>query len=131
MSVSRVVVLDLVCLTAEHLADAERTPTLNRLVREGWSASMMPPFPAVTCPAQATLTTGTLPREHGVVANGLYERDRFAVRFWDQPTSMVHREKIWERLRRERPESTSALLFFQNTMFASAEVVVTPAPLHL
>ena len=130
MPAKRVILLDLVCLTAEHLQDEDRAPNLARLVREGWSAPLVPPFPAVTCTAQATLTTGALPREHGVVCNGLYERDRYAVRFWDQPTSMVKREKLWERLRAADPEAKTALLFFQNTMFADAEVVVTPAPLH-
>jgi predicted AlkP superfamily pyrophosphatase or phosphodiesterase len=126
----RVIVLDLVCLTAEHLQDAARTPTLSRLAQEGWSAPLLPPFPPVTCTVQATLTTGTTPREHGVVCNGLFERDRYQVRFWDQPTSMVMQEKVWERLRRADPQAKTALLFFQNTMFADAEVVVTPAPLH-
>jgi predicted AlkP superfamily pyrophosphatase or phosphodiesterase len=126
-----VLVLDLVCLTLEHLADREATPTLNRLAEEGYAVSLRPPFPAVTCTAQATLTTGVLPREHGVVCNGMFERDRFAIRFWDQPTSMVKREKVWEALRRRDPTATSALLFFQNTMFATADVVVTPAPIHL
>lgn len=129
--VKHVMVLDLVCLTLEHLATREATPTLNALAEQGYAVGLRPPFPAVTCTAQATLTTGTLPRDHGVVCNGMYERDRFTVRFWDQPTSMVKREKVWEALRRQDPSATSALLFFQNTMFASAEVVVTPAPLHL
>jgi len=61
----------------------------------------------------ATFTTGATPREHGVVANGLYERDRFAVRFWDQPTSMVKQEKVWERLRRVDPTAKTALLFLR------------------
>jgi predicted AlkP superfamily pyrophosphatase or phosphodiesterase len=126
----RVIILDLVCLTADHLKDEQRTPTLSRLATEGWSAPLVPPFPAVTCTAQATLTTGTTPREHGVVCNGIYERDRYAVRFWDQPTSMVKRDKVWERLRAADPQAKTALLFFQNTMFAQAEVVITPAPLH-
>ena len=126
----RVVVLDLVCLQEEHLRDEERTPTLSRLAREGWAVPLVPPFPAVTCTAQATLTTGATPSEHGVVCNGLYERDRFTVRFWDQPTSMVKRDKVWQRLRWADSQATTALLFFQNTMFADAEVVVTPAPLH-
>jgi predicted AlkP superfamily pyrophosphatase or phosphodiesterase len=126
----RVILLDLVCLTADDLADETLTPTLARLAHEGWSAPLIPTFPAVTCSVQATLTTGVQPREHGVIANGLYERDRFTVRFWDQPTSMVKREKIWQRLRRADPEAKAALLFFQNTMFADTQVVVTPAPLH-
>jgi predicted AlkP superfamily pyrophosphatase or phosphodiesterase len=129
--VKRVLVLDLVCLTLGHLADRAATPTLSGLAEAGYGVSLRPPFPAVTCTAQATLTTGTMPREHGVVCNGMFERDRFAVRFWDQPTSMVKREKVWEALLRRDPDATSALLFFQNTMFASADVVITPAPIHL
>ena len=126
MPAKRVIVLDLVCLQAEHLQDESRTPNLSRLAREGWSAPLVPPFPAVTCTVQATLTTGAPPSEHGVVCNGLYERDRFAIRFWDQPTSMVTRQQVWETLRQRDPSATSALLFFQNTMFASADVVVEP-----
>src|SRR4051794_2159650 len=126
-----VLVLDLVCLTLDHLADRSATPNLNALVERGYTASLRPPFPAVTCTAQATLTTGSAPREHGVVCNGMFERDRFAIRFWDQPTSMVKQPKVWETLRARDPGATSALLFFQNTMFATADVVVTPAPIHL
>jgi predicted AlkP superfamily pyrophosphatase or phosphodiesterase len=126
-----VLVLDLVCLTLDHLQDRAATPNLNALVDQGYGVPLRPPFPAVTCTAQATLTTGTAPREHGVVCNGMFERDRFAVRFWDQPTSMVKQPKLWERLRERDSSATTALLFFQNTMFASADVVVTPAPIHL
>src|SRR5712691_393753 len=103
MPAKRVILLDLVCLQADHLADENRTPNLSRLAREGWSVPLVPPFPSVTCTVQATLTTGAPPREHGVVSNGRYERDQFAVRFWDQPTSMVKQEKIWERLRTADP----------------------------
>lgn len=126
-----VLVLDLVCLTLDHLQDRAATPNLNALAEQGYVVSLRPPFPAVTCTAHATLTTGTSPREHGVVCNGMFERDRYAIRFWDQPTSMVKQPKIWETLKQRDPSSTSALLFFQNTMFASADVVVTPAPIHL
>jgi predicted AlkP superfamily pyrophosphatase or phosphodiesterase len=126
-----VLVLDLVCLTLDHLGDRAATPNLRALADQGYAVPLRPPFPAVTCTAQATLTTGTSPREHGVVCNGMFERDRFAIRFWDQPTSMVKRPKVWEQLRERDRSATSALLFFQNTMFATADVVVTPAPIHL
>jgi predicted AlkP superfamily pyrophosphatase or phosphodiesterase len=126
-----VLVLDLVCLTLDHLKDRAATPNLNALANQGYALPLRPPFPAVTCTAQATLTTGSSPREHGVVCNGMFDRDRFAIRFWDQPTSMVKRPKVWETLRERDPSATSALLFFQNTMFATADVVVTPAPIHL
>ncbi len=126
----RVLVLDLVCLKPADISPVT-TPTLARLAADGYLAALRPPFPAVTCTSQATLTTGVLPREHGVVCNGMFDRDRSSIRFWDQPTSMVKREKVWEMLRRRDPRSTTALLFFQNTMFATTDVVVTPAPIHL
>ena len=129
--VKHVLVLDLVCLTLDHLANRDETPTLNALRDRGYGVPLRPPFPAVTCTSQATLTTGASPREHGVVCNGLFERDRFAIRFWDQPTCMVKRPKVWQMLRERDPEATTALLFFQNTMFADADIVVTPAPIHL
>ncbi|MFN8637307.1 MAG: alkaline phosphatase family protein [Chloroflexota bacterium] len=128
---NHVLVLDLVCLTLDHLKDTAATPNLCALAERGYAVSLTPPFPAVTCTAQATLTTGAAPSEHGVVCNGMLEKDRFAIRFWDQPTSMVKRSKVWERLRERDASATSALLFFQNTMFASADIVVTPAPIHL
>ena len=34
--------------------------------------TLVPSFPAVTCPVQANMTTGSCPSEHGVVANGFY-----------------------------------------------------------
>jgi predicted AlkP superfamily pyrophosphatase or phosphodiesterase len=126
---NRVIVLDLACLTPEHLEDEARTPTLCQLAREGWSTPLLPPFPAVTSTCQATLITGASPREHAVVGNGLYERDRFAVRFWDLPSTLLGPDKVWARVRRANPVATTALLFLQTSMYADAEVVVTPAPL--
>ena len=31
-------------------------------------------FPALTCPAQATLRTAELPAQHGMIASGFYDR---------------------------------------------------------
>ena len=47
-----------------------------RLAAQGDQTSLVPSFPCVTCPVQANMTTGKLPREHGVVANGFYWRDK-------------------------------------------------------
>ena len=54
---------------------APDTPHLNALVRDGFLATLNAVLPAVTCTAQATLLTGLLPRDHGIVANGWYFRD--------------------------------------------------------
>lgn len=58
-----VLVLDLVCLTLDHLKDRAATPNLCALAERSYAASLTPPLPAVTCIAQATLTTGTASAE--------------------------------------------------------------------
>jgi predicted AlkP superfamily pyrophosphatase or phosphodiesterase len=50
--------------------DLSSMPNLGRLATGGGYATLVPSFPAVTCPVQANMTTGVRPREHGVVANG-------------------------------------------------------------
>ena len=57
-------------------ADIERMPALKRLAAGGDVTNLVPSFPCVTCPVQVNMTTGRLPREHGVVANGFYWRER-------------------------------------------------------
>ena len=66
-----VLLLSIPGLRAEDLS---RMPTLAALAAEGRSVPLDPGFPAVTCPVQASLTTGTLPAAHGIVANGLVDR---------------------------------------------------------
>ena len=65
MSVAPIVVLNAVGLTPRLLPHA---PRLKALADSGWSANMPEVLPAVTCTAQATLLTGKLPSEHGIVA---------------------------------------------------------------
>ena len=45
-------------------------PRLKRLAEAGWIRSLHEVVPAVTCTAQASILTGRLPREHGIVGNG-------------------------------------------------------------
>jgi predicted AlkP superfamily pyrophosphatase or phosphodiesterase len=131
MKAERVVVLDVVGLTMDHLADKERTPHLNRLARAGALLPMRPVFPAVTCPVQTSLLTGRLPREHGILANGRYRRDVYEAVMWDQRAAPVQTERVWDRLRRARPGARTALLFWQHAKYATADYILTPAPIHL
>lgn len=128
---SRALVLDLVSLTPALLARPDLAPTLSALAEEGRVANVRPPFPAVTCTAQATLTTGALPREHGVVANGWFDRERHAVEFWEQPAALAQAPRAWERLRERRPGATAAQLFFQQSLYGTADYVLSPRPIHL
>ena len=121
-------VLDVVGLTGRHLGgDA---PFLAALAREGASAPLRTITPAVTCPVQATVLTGTPPREHGVVGNGWYFRDLAQVLFWRQGNALVHGEKVWETARRHDPSITCAKLFWWFNMYSSADWSVTPRPIY-
>ncbi len=83
--------LNVVGLTHEMLG--AQTPHLKRLAEEGFARPMGTVLPAVTCSAQATLLTGTLPREHGIVANGWYFRDLAEVLFWRQSNRLVRGDR--------------------------------------
>ena len=85
-------------------------------------------FPAVTCTAQASFRTGLLPREHGMVANGLFFRDLLRPSFWEQSAALVAGPRIWDAAR--RAGRTVALLFWQQSLGEAADVVVSPAPIH-
>ena len=79
-------VLDVVGLTPGLL---RHTPRLAALGRAGFSASLGGVLPAVTCSAQATMLTGRMPRDHGIVGNGWYDRDLAEVMFWKQSNRLV------------------------------------------
>jgi hypothetical protein len=73
-------------------------PRLRELTAGGAIADLTPSFPAVTCCVQANMTTGCLPREHGVVANGFYWRDRRQVEMWTSPADCIQRPQLWDVL---------------------------------
>jgi predicted AlkP superfamily pyrophosphatase or phosphodiesterase len=121
------IVLDIVGLEYRHL-DAGLAPNIKKIVQSGEAASLEPVFPAVTSTVQASLLSGKHPNEHGIVANGLYDRSICNVSFWEQPSSLVQSKRIWDT---KRNGNKTAVLFWQNTMYARADIVVTPRPIHL
>src|SRR4030042_4383719 len=81
---------------------------LREVMAGGEIAELAPSFPCVTCPVEANLTTGLLPREHGVVANGFYWRERHEVEMWTSPNDCIERPQIWDLLARRKTGQTSA-----------------------
>lgn len=122
------IVLDIVGLEREHL-DSGLVPNIAKIAQSGEAASLEPVFPAVTCTVQASILSGKFPRDHGIVANGLYDRDTYSVSFWEQPSFLVKAERAWDIAKRNGAKT--AALFWQNTMYASSDIVVTPRPIHL
>jgi predicted AlkP superfamily pyrophosphatase or phosphodiesterase len=122
------VVIDIVGLTPDLLG--EDTPRLNALIDDGFLATLDGVFPAVTCTAQASMLTGRLPRDHGIVANGWYFRDLAEIWFWRQSNHLVQGTKVWETAREIAPDFTCAKLFWWYNMYASVDYSVTPRPFY-
>jgi predicted AlkP superfamily pyrophosphatase or phosphodiesterase len=123
------VLLNTVGLTARHLPLA---PRLHALAQAGWTRPLRVVLPAVTCTAQASMLTGTLPREHGIVGNGWLYRDTMEVRFWQQSNRLVQAEPVYVTARRRAQERgehfTCAKLFWWFNQGAAVDLSVTPKP---
>jgi predicted AlkP superfamily pyrophosphatase or phosphodiesterase len=124
----RVAVINLVGLSRSLLGG--NMPGLTKFAEKSGLQSYTPSFPAVTCTAQSSIATGTSPAEHGIVANGWYDRESAEVRFWKQSNHLVRGEKLWDKLRREVPGFTCAKLFWWYNMYSSADFSITPRPLY-
>src|SRR4051812_33168862 len=123
------VLINAVGLTPRLLAHA---PRLKAIADAGWVADMPEVLPAVTCTAQATLLTGKLPRDHGVVANGWLFRDTNEVRFWQQSNRLIEAEPLYATARRRAKERgrafKSAKLFWWFNQGAAVDISLTPKP---
>src|SRR5579863_3044325 len=119
-------VIDVVGLTHDMLG--QHTPHISRLANEGFSRPLGTVLPAVTCTAQSTMLTGTLPREHGIVANGWYFRDLAEVGFWKQSNALVHGERLYQAARARDARHTTAKMFWWYNMYADVNWSMTPRP---
>src|SRR4051794_35164023 len=90
------VILNTVGLTSKLLPFA---PRLQALANANWSRPLQEVLPAVTCTAQATMLTGKLPQEHGIVGNGWLFRDTMEVRFWQQSNRLMQAEPVYATLK--------------------------------
>lgn len=122
-------VLNVVGLTPSLVG--KHTPFLNKWSKLGKSVSIVPPLPAVTCTAQSTFMTGTMPSVHGIVGNGWYFREEHEIKFWRQSNKLVQGKKIWETAKEKNPDFTCANLFWWYNMYSSVDYSVTPRPQYL
>ncbi|MBC9713482.1 alkaline phosphatase family protein [Streptomyces sp. TRM66268-LWL] len=120
-------VLDVVGLTPRLLA---HMPNLKSLANKGSQATLGTVLPAVTCAAQSTFLTGTLPAEHGIVGNGWYFRELGDVLLWRQHNRLVAGDKLWDAARRAHPGYTVANICWWYAMGADTDIIVTPRPVY-
>jgi len=125
---NRTAVINVVGLTESLLGPA--TARINRFREKAKCASIIPTFPAVTCPAQSTYLTGLTPAQHGIVGNGWYNRELAEVQFWKQSNHLVAGRKIWEELREHDSKFTCAKLFWWYNMYSTADYSITPRPIY-
>ena len=85
-------------------------------------------FPALTCPAQASFRTAQPPSAHGVLANGLYQRELRRALFWEQSSALVTGPRIWDGFRSRG--GSVAMLFWQQSLGEDADIILSPAPIH-
>ena len=123
-----VVMLSIPGLRAVDVAVMAR---LSELAMHGGAVTpLQPTFPCVTCPVQMNLTTGTNASQHGIVANGLYDRETGEVEMWTLWNETVEQPQIWDRLHQHDPAITSAVWFPMLSKGAGADFICTPAPIH-
>jgi predicted AlkP superfamily pyrophosphatase or phosphodiesterase len=123
-----VVLVDIVGLTPRLIG--ERTPNLAALRERGAFAPMSTVLPAVTCSAQATMLTGTMPARHGAVGNGWFDRKSGDVALWRQSNALVEGEKIYEAAKRIDPSFTCAKIFWWWNLGADVRWSITPRPFY-
>lgn len=122
----RLMVINVVGLT--HDMFGENTPHLRSLLETGFSRPMTTVLPAVTCSVQATLLTGLMPAEHGIVGNGWYFRDLAEVMFWKQSNHLIQGERIFQTAHNREATHTTAKMFWWYNMYADVDWSVTPRP---
>jgi predicted AlkP superfamily pyrophosphatase or phosphodiesterase len=131
MEIQPLVLINAVGLTPKLL---EFAPRLKHLAAKGWHRSLHEVVPAVTCTAQATILTGVLPQEHGIVGNGWLFRDTREIRFWQQSNALIQSEPIYVTAHRQAIERglrfQAAKLFWWFNQGAAVEISVTPKPYY-
>jgi predicted AlkP superfamily pyrophosphatase or phosphodiesterase len=124
----RTAVINVVGLTESLIG--EHTPLISGFRKRQQLAHITPAFPAVTCTAQSDYVTGARASDHGIVANGWYNRELAEVQFWKQSNHVVQRPKIWDELKRLDPSFTCAKLFWWYNMYSTADYSITPRPMY-
>ena len=123
----KVAVLNIVALSNSLLKYA---PTIAAYAKKHCSKPINQDFPAVTTTSQSTMLTGQKPAVHGIVANGWFNKDANEIQFWKQSNPLVQADKIWDDIKKQDPDATTANLFWWYNMYSSADFSVTPRPIY-
>jgi len=125
---NKLLLLNVVGLSPKHIG--AHTPNLSQLAAKGCNTHIQPMLPAVTCSVQTTYFTGKTPAEHGIVGNGWYFKDQAEIRFWHQSNHLIQAEQIWDQLKKDNDQLTSANVFCWYNMYCPADTAITVRPMY-
>src|ERR671939_816994 len=112
-SAKHIVVLNIVGLELDHL-NSSLLPNIKRIADGGEAARLKPVFPSVTSTVQASILSGRPPSEHGIVANGLFDKINYTPLFWEQSSNLVQTSRIWDIAKQKSTSLNKiAVLFWQ------------------
>jgi predicted AlkP superfamily pyrophosphatase or phosphodiesterase len=98
---------------APAMADATKTPNLDRIKVEGaWSRHFVPVYPTMSLPNHTSFVTGCWPERHGIVQNEFYDPDRAASYQHGDADWLAACEPVWAAA--ERQGVRAAALNFAN-----------------
>ena len=124
----KLLLLNLAALSPNEVDD--NMPNLQRLVSSGDISPLREPLPALTCTSHATMITGIEPGQHGIVANGWYERDHAKVFMWNRSAHQVYGETLWEALRERQANARCASLFWRFVADSGTDIHITERPVY-
>jgi len=101
---------------------------MQSLAEDGDFATLAPCLPATSCTSHANMFTGSRAQEHGMVADAFYESLSHEVLSRPQYAGVVKGAKLWDLLKARESRALTALLFFEQTKYARADIVITPDP---
>ena len=128
INMRRQLILNVAALSPRELG--EHTPNLNRIAAQGSLSPLRAPDPALTSVSHATMLTGLSPREHGIVANGWYDRNYAKIHNWNRSDKLIEGERLWEAARAREPKIKCANLFWRYCTHASCDFVLTERPTY-
>lgn len=126
MTRKKTLVIDIPTLRLDWIE--QHMPRLHAIAKNWHRGPITPVFPGLTCSSQASLTTGRTPEQHGIIANGLYDRETRLPEFWTFTDEKIADERLWETC--TKSGGKSGVFFFLNIRNAKADVAILPKPIH-
>lgn len=115
-----------VLLSVPQLRQRDVTPgalaSLEALVARGGMTEFLPAFPSLAAASFATLVTGTLPGDHGLIGDAYFDRDAGHVVTRPFPDALIKGPKLWERLKARRPDAKALAWFTPNLQGAHIDL---------